>query len=128
MTCRSVCEVHCLLVHIMFLLMHSTVYAGELCCCAGMISVASLLDGLLWQVQGIMVTLTLHHFLAPEHLDMLWAVTEKVTRGGTHFLVGKACRTQLIMGKSPPALHEHVAKSLCEQPNQQAPLLLRCDV
>jgi hypothetical protein len=25
-----------------------------------------------------MVTLTINQFLAPEHLDMLWAVTEKV--------------------------------------------------
>jgi hypothetical protein len=33
---------------------------------------------LLLQVQGIMVTLTMNQFLAPEHLDMLWAVTEKV--------------------------------------------------
>eukprot|EP00882_Tetradesmus_deserticola_P005884 GHRQ01006196.1.p1 GENE.GHRQ01006196.1~~GHRQ01006196.1.p1 ORF type:complete len:603 (+),score=271.77 GHRQ01006196.1:248-2056(+) len=29
------------------------------------------------EVQGIMVTLTINQFLAPEHLDMLWAVTEK---------------------------------------------------
>ncbi|KAF6260179.1 hypothetical protein COO60DRAFT_1700419 [Scenedesmus sp. NREL 46B-D3] len=29
------------------------------------------------EVQGIMVTLTVNQFLAPEHLDMLWAVTEK---------------------------------------------------
>jgi hypothetical protein len=44
---------------------------------------------LLLQVQGIMVTLTINQFLTPEHLDMLWAVTEKVRQQ-------QLCRAELL--------------------------------